>query len=93
MSASWVKCKDRSTEEQQRGPRCVDEKAVKSQKMKEKSRTEKKPMEGNERGETGVWISFQSKHLVLKRIFEVVGEGPRNTSRFGADAIGVTLMS
>lgn len=61
--------------------------------MKEKSRTEKKPVEGNKKGETGVWILFQSKHLVLKQIFEVMGQGPRNTSKSGVDAIGVTLMS
>lgn len=61
--------------------------------MKEKSRTGKKPMEGNERGETGVWILFQSKHLALKQIFEGVGEEPRNTSKSEANAIRVTLMS
>lgn len=61
--------------------------------MKEKSRTGKKPMEGSERGQTAVRILFQSQHLVLKQIFEVMGEGPRNTSKFEADAIGVTLMS
>lgn len=42
LSASWVKCKGRS---RRRGPSCVgDEKAVKSPKVKEKSRTGKKSM-------------------------------------------------
>lgn len=50
-------------------------------------------MEGNERGETGVWVLFQSKHLVLKQIVELEGEGPRNNSKFKADATGATLMS